>query len=161
MFFVLPLTYLFCIILLYYAIISAVVSNSALYRLLSYYSWSSCLTKVIKLVNWLLFSGYYYIVQWLLPWRPNFYFKEWLVAFYLSFHFLFLLQILVASSYEAHLLKKKKIMSRWVFGNHLSTECMTQIILFLKLLCISDRINKMQVTKLLALKPWMKSFLSC
>ena len=44
-------------------------------------------------------------------------------------------------------------MSRWVFGNHLSTECMTQIILFLELLCISDRINKMQVTKLLALKP--------
>ena len=50
-------------IILYYAIISTVVSNSALYRLLSYYSWSSCLTKVTKLVNWLLFSGYYYIVQ--------------------------------------------------------------------------------------------------
>ena len=101
------LTYLFCIILLYYAIISTVVSNSALYRLLSYYSWSSCLTKVTKLVNWLLFSGYYYIVQWLLPWRWNFYFKEWSVAFYLSFHFLFLLQVLVASSYEAHFLNKK------------------------------------------------------
>lgn len=114
MFFVLPLTYLFCIILLYYAIISTVVSNSALYRLLSYYSWSSCLTKVTKLVNCLLFSGYYCIVQWLLPWRWNFYFKEWLMAFYLSFHFLFLLQVLVASSYETHFLNKKK---QWVVGS--------------------------------------------
>ena len=75
------------------------------------------------------------------------------MAFYLSFHFLFLLQVLVASSYETHFLNKKKTMSRWVFRNHLSTECMPQIILFLKLLCIRDTINKMQVTKLLALKP--------
>lgn len=39
-------------------------------------------------------------------------------------------------------------MSRWVFRNHLSTECMPQIILFLKLLCIRDTINKMPGTKI-------------
>lgn len=39
-------------------------------------------------------------------------------------------------------------MSPWVFRNHLFTECMPQIILFLKLLRIRDTINKMQVTKL-------------